>query len=80
MLPVHAIGRDFDQRGRCRHAEDPLDANDVADRNPEVVERLKAELERWHELVAQGKLPEGDSTENMPAEELKRLRSLGYIR
>lgn len=62
------------------HANDPLDKTDVASQHPEIVEKLKAELASWREMVDAGKLPDGGSTENLSPEELKRLRSLGYIK
>ena len=61
------------------HLEDPLDLNDVAEQHPDIVENLKAELKTWREMVEQGKLPEGDSLEGLPSEEIERLRTLGYI-
>ena len=61
------------------HREDPLDLNDVAEQHPDIVENLKAELKTWREMVEQGKLPEGDSVEGLPSEEIERLRTLGYI-
>ena len=61
------------------HLEDPLDLNDVAEQHPDIVENLKAELKTWREMVEQAKLPEGDSVEGLPSEEIERLRTLGYI-
>ncbi|MDA0206841.1 MAG: sulfatase [Acidobacteria bacterium] len=60
------------------HANDPLDAHDVADANPEMVEKLKTELSYWRREVTDAALPE-DSSEGMSSEELEKLRSLGYI-
>lgn len=57
---------------------DPLSTTDVADQHPEVVERLASQLCEWREWVAEHQL-EADSTAELSAEELERLRSLGYI-
>lgn len=56
-----------------------MDLNDVAEQHPGIVENLKAELETWRDRVEQAKLPEGDSVEGLPSEEIERLRTLGYI-
>ena len=61
------------------HRQDPLDLNDVAAQHPQIVENLKAELKTWREMVERAKLPEGDSVEGPPSEEIERLRTLGYI-
>jgi len=60
------------------HANDPLDAKDVADANPEMVEKLNSELGYWRREVTDAALPK-DSSEGMSSEELEKLRSLGYI-
>ena len=60
------------------HRNDPLDANDLADANDDIVEKLKTELAYWRREVTDAALPE-DSSEGMSSEELERLRSLGYI-
>jgi arylsulfatase A-like enzyme len=62
------------------HADDPLSLKNVAEENPEVVERLKQEMASWREQAEAAKLPETVSTEQMSAEELQRLKSLGYIK
>ena len=61
-----------------RHAADPLDRENVAEANPEVIEKLKTELSYWRREVTDAALPE-DSSEGMSSEELQKLRSLGYI-
>ncbi len=61
------------------HTNDPLDMSDVAAEHPEIVERLKAELEAWKGMTEQSKLPLTDAAEDMSSDELDRLRSLGYI-
>jgi arylsulfatase A-like enzyme len=57
---------------------DPMDQNDLAADNPEVVERLAAELDAWHERALAAKIEEADTADLSP-EELSRLRALGYI-
>jgi arylsulfatase A-like enzyme len=61
--------------------EDPLNQVDVAEANPEIVEKMKRDLERWQRLaeIAQLKSDE-ELVGELSAEELKRLRSLGYIK
>jgi len=61
------------------HEADPLNANDVADDHPEVVERLAGYLEKWHEAALEAKVEAEATAESMSAEELQQLRSLGYI-
>ena len=62
------------------HAKDPLDQKDLASEKPEMVERLATQLERWHEWALAARLPsDAEATEALPAEELERLRSLGYV-
>ena len=62
------------------HTEDPLNKNNVAAEHPDVVQRLKAELDNWHKMVASAQLPASVSEENLSPAELERLRSLGYIK
>jgi arylsulfatase A-like enzyme len=57
---------------------DPLDQNDVAAENTEVVSRLRADLDAWHETALAAKIEEV-SPEEMSPEDRERLRSLGYI-
>jgi hypothetical protein len=61
------------------HREDPLNFKNVVAEHPEIVEKLKAELATWREMVEKAKLPEGDSTQGLPPDEINRLRTLGYI-
>lgn len=59
---------------------DPLDAHDVAAEHPDIVERLHAALESWRASVEAARLPaDGTAPEGQSAEELERLRALGYI-
>ena len=61
------------------HVEDPLNLVDVADDHPDVVSELLPVLERWYQRATLAKV-EPDSTAEMSAEELERLRALGYVR
>jgi arylsulfatase len=62
-------------------ARDPLDQVNVADKHPDVVQRLAKALEGWHAMAAAARLkPDTEATGNMTPEQLQRLRSLGYIR
>ena len=59
---------------------DPLDAHDVAAAHPEVVERLRAQLEAWRPETAKIRLPSITAGEaSMSSEEIERLKSLGYV-
>ena len=63
------------------HADDPLDHNDVTAHHPDVVERLTAELVDRLRYVEARKLPTDENvSEGLSPAELRRLRSLGYIR
>jgi len=62
------------------HANDPLDQLNLADDNPEVVERLGQLLDDWLEFALASQFPEDDVVfEDLDPAELDRLRSLGYI-
>jgi arylsulfatase A-like enzyme len=62
------------------HEMDPLNLDDVADEHPDVVERLAGELETWREwAVSLRPPPDTEAIEGLSAEEIARLRSLGYI-
>jgi len=61
------------------HEADPLNADNVADENPEVVERLAGYLEKWHEAALEARVEAEATADSMSAEELQQLRSLGYI-
>jgi arylsulfatase A-like enzyme len=59
---------------------DPLDQNNVAEENPEVVAQLKELIERWRASAIAARLPdEGEAAGDLSADELERLRALGYI-
>jgi arylsulfatase A-like enzyme len=63
------------------HRKDPLDQVNLADKHPEIVERLTKELKAWKEKAAAARLtPDSELEKKLNSEDLKRLRSLGYIR
>ena len=60
--------------------KDPLDAHDLADKHPEVVQRLARALEAWRRTAQAARLkPDSATAGTMSAEELERLRALGYV-
>jgi arylsulfatase A-like enzyme len=62
------------------HQTDPLDQKNVASEHPEIVERMAQQLEAWHKWALERKLPsDGEAESELSAEELQRLRSLGYV-
>ena len=77
-VPEGGAGLEFEL---YNHATDPLSLHDFADEHADVVERLSVELNRWErraEVARQTSDEELSST--LTANELKRLRSLGYLR
>ena len=63
-----------------RFREDPLDLKNVADEHPEIVARLARELDAWRKTAEAGRLkPDGETARTVGAEELERLRALGYV-
>ncbi|MHC4557452.1 MAG: hypothetical protein ACYTFW_10820 [Planctomycetota bacterium] len=63
------------------HRKDPLDKINLADKHPEIVERLAEEFKAWREKAAAVHLaPDSELEKKLNSEDLKRLRSLGYIR
>ena len=62
-------------------ATDPLNLTNVAEGQTEMVERLAREIDRWHRIAEQARLPDdAEATAGLSQEQLERLRSLGYIR
>jgi arylsulfatase A-like enzyme len=60
---------------------DPLDQHDVAKDHPDVASRLAKALDGWHQMAVASKLkPDSETTSNMTPEQLRKLRSLGYIK
>ncbi len=60
------------------HKKDPLNRENVADKHPDVVTRLTPKLEERRRSAVASALPANAPTKMSP-EELRRLRSLGYI-
>lgn len=58
---------------------DPLDTNDLASQYPQVVTRLAAQLEGWRQEALAQRLSDEGLEEGLSAEEMERLRSLGYV-
>jgi hypothetical protein len=63
------------------HRKDPLDKINLADKHPEIVERLAGEFKAWKEMATAARLtPDSEFEKKLSSEELEHLRSLGYIR
>jgi len=63
------------------HHEDPLNLSNVAGDHPEIVARLAAALARWQRQSDAARLPADDEVAAaMTPDELRQLRSLGYLR
>ena len=60
------------------HRKDPLNRQNVADQHPDVVKRLAPKLEERRQAAVSAALPTNSATK-MNAEEMQRLRGLGYI-
>jgi arylsulfatase A-like enzyme len=61
--------------------KDRLDQKNVAAEHPDVVARLSKLLNGWHGMATAARLkPDAELTKTMSAEELRRLRSLGYVK
>ena len=61
--------------------KDPLDQKNVATEHGDVVERLAGMLEGWHRMAKEARLkPDSEEAKGMTAEQLERLRSLGYVK
>ncbi len=61
--------------------KDPINKHDVAAENPAIVSRLSKALEGWGQMSLAARLkPDAETTKGLSAEELQRLRSLGYVR
>ncbi len=58
-------------------AGDPINLENVAEAHPDLVKSLAARLEEWHANALAARI-ESD-TSDMSAEEIQRLRSLGYL-
>jgi arylsulfatase A-like enzyme len=63
------------------HRKDPLDQVNLADKHPEIVERLTEEFKAWKEKATAARLtPDSELEKTLTEEQLQHLRSLGYIR
>ena len=63
------------------HTDDPLNHHDVSSGHPDIVERLAGALADRLRYAEARKLPsDEDAAKDLSPEELRRLRSLGYIR
>ncbi|HEY7922885.1 MAG TPA: hypothetical protein VII62_06865, partial [Vicinamibacteria bacterium] len=60
------------------HSQDPLDQDDLTAARPDMVERLRKQLEAWRRRAAAAKLP-ADAAPGVSAEELEKLRALGSV-
>ncbi len=61
--------------------KDPLNKQDLAPQNPDVVARLAKALDGWRHMAQASRLkPDAETAKGLSAEELQRLRSLGYVR
>jgi arylsulfatase A-like enzyme len=62
------------------HRRDPLNRRDLAKERPELVERLQKELRAWRKVAEAARLkPDAEAAKSLSADELERLRALGYI-
>ena len=60
--------------------QDPLDQKDLAAQHPEIVERLQKEMQAWRKRAESMKVkPDSQLAGTLSAEELERLRALGYV-
>ena len=63
------------------HRQDPLNLVNLADEHPDIVERLTKEVNRWQRQAESAQLQSDEELgATLSADELKRLRSLGYVR
>jgi uncharacterized sulfatase len=64
-----------------RFVEDPLDQRNLAGEHPKRVARLARALEAWRQQARAARLPpDSEAAQGLSAEQLERLRSLGYVR
>jgi arylsulfatase A-like enzyme len=61
------------------HQKDPLNLENVADEHPEIVERLAARLEAWHQEASAARVEGDGEAAEMSEDELEKLRALGYV-
>jgi arylsulfatase A-like enzyme len=60
--------------------KDPLDQHDLSAQHPEVVRKLSAEMDAWKKQAEARRVkPDAEAARALSAEELERLRALGYL-
>jgi hypothetical protein len=75
---VHGCGGPYELYDQLK---DPLNKQEVAASNPAIVARLTKALDGWNQMAVAARLkPDSETTKGLSAEELQRLRSLGYVR
>lgn len=63
------------------HVKDPLNKHDLGSQQPDIVARLSKTLDGWRQMAQAARLkPDAEAAKATSAEELQRLRSLGYVR
>jgi arylsulfatase len=61
--------------------KDQFDQTNVAAAHPDVVQRLSKAIAGWHSMAMAARLkPDAETAKTLSAEELQRLRSLGYVK
>jgi arylsulfatase A-like enzyme len=61
------------------HRKDPVNLHDVAAEHPDVVKRLAAQLDAWHQKALAARVKPDAGTTDLSPEERDRLRALGYV-
>jgi arylsulfatase A-like enzyme len=61
------------------HVADPLNLENVADAHPDKVEELARLLDGWQEAALAARIETEQAAEDLSAEEIQKLRSLGYL-
>jgi arylsulfatase A-like enzyme len=61
------------------HRKDPLNLHDVAAEHPEIVKRMAAKLQAWHEKALAAKVTPDEGSAELSPEERERLQALGYV-
>ncbi len=77
-LVAHALDQGFAYE-LYEPGADPLNHRNVADQHPEIVNKMAADLEAWRRRTEAARIAGDQALEELDAEELERLRSLGYI-
>jgi arylsulfatase A-like enzyme len=61
------------------HRSDPLNLENLADENPEKVAELSRLLESWHQSALEARIVTEEAAAELSEEEIRKLRSLGYL-